>query len=86
MKTIGRVIGAALIISFGIFGMYRAALPAIVLDPNESKALESNSWDTSEPELPVVNAVMSMEKPQLKAHGVGNEPIVSPVSLECVTR
>jgi hypothetical protein len=88
MRTFARVIGAALIIMFGIHGMYQTALPAMVLhaDAGAAKALESVSWNASAKALPFVKTVMTMDPARRAAGAARTRCCVFPVSLERVNR
>lgn len=88
MKTLAQVIGASLIIMFGILGMYRTLLPAIVLDSDAtpSKALEAVSMNASAPVLPFVKTVMTMDPERRGAIADGARRCAFPVSLERVMR
>jgi hypothetical protein len=84
MKTFARAIGAALIITFGIYGMYQTVLPAIVLDPGLSKTLETISRNASAPAIPFVKTVMTMDSARRAADAEQTRRCVFPVSLERV--
>jgi NO-binding membrane sensor protein with MHYT domain len=86
MKTLTMVLGATLIVMFGIRGMYHTAFPAIVLDPGSSILLERIAPDQSAQEFPFVNAVMTIDLARYAA--AAKEPLrcVTPVSLEKVAR
>jgi hypothetical protein len=86
MKTLAKIIGATLIVMFGIHGMYHTVFPAIILDPGSSKVLEKISLDQSARVLPFVNAVMTIDPVQFAATARVSQRCVAPVSLERVTR
>jgi hypothetical protein len=86
MKTLAQVIGATLILMFGIVGMYQTILPAIVLDAGSSKALEAVSANSSAPDIHFVKTVMTLDPAHRAEDTRGAERCVFPVSLERVTR
>jgi hypothetical protein len=86
MRTFARVIGAALIVLFGIHGMYQTVLPAMALDADAAKALESVSWNASAKALPFVKTVMTIDPARRAADAERTRCCVFPVSLERVMR
>jgi hypothetical protein len=86
MKTLAQAIGAALIITFGIYGMYQTVLPAIVLDADagSSKTLETISRNVTAPAIPFVKTVMTMDPARRAADAERTRRCVFPVSLERV--
>lgn len=88
MRTLAQVIGAALIIMFGIHGMYQTILPEIVLDAaaGSSKRLETISRSASAPVIPFVKAVMTIDPARRTGDAGRTQPCVFPVSLERVTK
>lgn len=88
MKTLAQIIGAALVIIFGIHGMHHAILPAIALDAvsGTAKSLETISWNSSARVQPFVKTVMTMTDGQTlrTSSGKSTRRCVFPVSLERV--
>jgi hypothetical protein len=87
MKTLARIIGAALVMMFGIHGMQQSLLPAIALDAGAgaAKTLETISWNSSAPQVqPFVKTVMTLTKGQGRrtADAEGIRHCLIPVSLE----
>jgi hypothetical protein len=83
MKILARVIGATLIVLFGLHGMYRTVVPAMVLDVNSSKSLESfSAGGGPAAKLPFVKAVQVIDA----AAARGMQRCEYPVSLERIKK
>ena len=86
MKTLARIIGAALVMMFGIHGMHQTILPAIALDKDVGveNTLETISWNSSAQMQPFVKTVMTITKGRGRraADAEGIRHCVIPVSLE----
>ena len=88
MKKLAWIIGAALIMMFGIHGMYHTMSPAVAPDQVPPKALESISADAApRTQISFVKAVLVVDGPFFSAGDKvrRTQRCVFPVSLERVT-